>query len=169
MVASACMILYTAWHIEQWRRVVRFAVQICDLYRKQWWVDQWFYIALSFHYTGIFTTTTSQNSLTKYLAVRHLFKSCEYMHESDGVLYYFMHWAVTSEMSCKKTIRQNNNQLMSASHCTRVPMCRITSDNYTSQLRNNRFTNLISWIIVMLSRTANIQRDYKKNSGHSMT
>ena len=51
---------------------------------------------------------------------------------------------------CNNTIKRNNNQLISASDCTRVPMCRITSNNDTSQLHSNIFTNLTSWIIVIL-------------------
>ena len=99
MAESSLMILYAAWHIEQWHRVVRFAVKVTDFYRKQWWVDQWFNIALSFHYTDLLSTTTYQNSLTKYSAIWPLLKCCEYMHEYDGVLYYFMHWVVISKMS----------------------------------------------------------------------
>ena len=70
---------------------------------------------------------------------------------NDGVLYCFMHWAITSKLSFVIILlSETNNQLMSASDCTRVPVCRITSNNDTSQLSSNIFTNLTSWIIVIL-------------------
>ena len=77
-----------------------------------------------------------------------------------------MHWAITSKLSFVKTLlNETKISWWSASHCTRVPVCRITSNNDTSQLRSNMFTNLKSWIIVVLYPTAAIryQKDYEKN------
>ena len=48
------------------------------------------------------------------------------------------------------TKRESKSQLMSASHRTGVPMCRIiNSDNDTAQLPSNILTNSTSWIIVI--------------------
>ena len=125
MAGSACMILSTAWHIEQCHGVVRLAVEISDFYRKQWWVGQWFHTALFIHYAGLLKTTTSQNSLTIYSAIWRLFNGCEYMHAWWCIIPLHAASNHFRNEFCNNTSRQNNSQLMSASHCTGVPVCRL--------------------------------------------
>ena len=125
MAGSPCMILYTVWYIEQWHGVVRLAVEISDFYRKQWWVGQWFHTTLFIHYTGIFTTTKSQTSRTMYSAIWRLFTSCEYMRAWRCII--LLH-ALTNHFRnefCNNTSTQNKSRLMSASHCTGVPVSRL--------------------------------------------
>ena len=125
MGGSACMILYSLWHIGQWHDVVQFLIEISDFYRKQWWVGQWFHTAFFIHYTGIFTATTSQNSRRRYSVIWRLFKSCKYMHAWWCII--LLH-ALSNHFRnefCNNTGRQNNSQLMSASHCTGVPVCKL--------------------------------------------
>ena len=151
MSGSASLILYTARRIEQDYHVLRFAVRIFDFHRKQWWVDQWFHTALFIHYTGLLTTTTSLNSVTKYSAIWRLLQACEYMHEWwYNILLHALSNRLKNEF-CNNTSRQNNSQPTSAFHCTRVSMRKISNSEIdTSQLRSNIFTNLISWIIGIL-------------------
>ena len=100
MAGSACMILYTAWHIEQWHGVVRFAVQLkspTSTRNNQELIS-------GFTRPSPFTTQVSwrqQHLRTPWQCIQQFdvsstpVSTC--MH--DGVLYYFMHWAITSEMT----------------------------------------------------------------------
>ena len=81
MDVSACIILYTAMYIQQNLGALRFSVKLYDLCRTNWKVDQWFHTSVFFYYTGLFTTTKSQNSLTKFSAIWDLFDCCEYLQE----------------------------------------------------------------------------------------